>query len=629
MAIAIIALRNATPYVISSKPANNDTDVSITTPDIETENIFIPAFNNPGRGLENNTVNNATVRLQKLAGSSWVDVQGIAQSRAHGVGIRFTPAQPLEPGTEYRFKITKGVKSAGGTSFMPYQAIFRTAPDSAEGIADLKVRFAKVPMAGTQNKQYTTLTFGPDGKLYALRLDGVIERFTVNHADGRLSSQQLITTVVDMYGPRSAIGLAFAPEATADNLLAYVSHSSAGFQDAPDFDGKISRLRGADLETEQLVVTKLPRSTKDHMVNSLVFGPDGALYFAVGSNSAMGGYDRFWARAESLLSAAVLRLDLTKLKGIRLPLDVQTTANQRIINKAPANAMFMADGSYNPYAASSPLTIYASGVRNAYDLLWHSNGQLYIPDNGASAGGRTPASVAGTRRVDGTFYHGDRIRASSSAEMQSRWIYRKLKRFTLVKTLFPELNTAVQKDWLLRVNPSKPVGYYGHPNPLRGEYVAGRGHVDNPSYPVSVKPDANYRMPAYDFGLNKSPDGLLEYKNGAFGGALKGKIMVCRFSGGSDIMVLEPGKLVKDTVAESKSDEEYDIVRAASGTGTKGLKDLSDFANPIDIVEDTTTGNLYVSEFNWQQDPEKTAQITLLRVNEEAPEEGIAAHATN
>ena len=41
--------------------------------------------------------------------------------------------------------------------------------------------------------------------------------------------------------------------------------------------------------------------------------------------------------------------------------------------------------------AGAPLTIYATGVRNAYDLLWHSNGQLYAPTNGSAAGGNTAA----------------------------------------------------------------------------------------------------------------------------------------------------------------------------------------------------------------------------------------------
>jgi glucose/arabinose dehydrogenase len=111
----------------------------------------------------------------------------------------------------------------------------------------------------------------------------------------------------------------------------------------------------------------------------------------------MGAYDGIWQREESLLSAAVLRLDPAKLSGLTLPLNVETTNNLAHINAASANSISTADGKYNPYALNSPLTIYASGIRNAYDLVWHSNGQLYIPTNGSSAGGNSPGSVAGTR----------------------------------------------------------------------------------------------------------------------------------------------------------------------------------------------------------------------------------------
>jgi glucose/arabinose dehydrogenase len=74
---------------------------------------------------------------------------------------------------------------------------------------------------------------------------------------------------------------------------------------APAFDGNISRLQGSELQTEQLMITKLPRSTRDHMVNGLAFGPDQALYICQGSNSSAGAYDPDWQRNESLLAGTV------------------------------------------------------------------------------------------------------------------------------------------------------------------------------------------------------------------------------------------------------------------------------------------------------------------------------------
>jgi hypothetical protein len=337
------------------------------------------------------------------------------------------------------------------------------------------------------------------------------------------------------------------------------------------------------------------------MANSLVFGPDGALYLAQGSNGSMGDYDGTWQRIESLLSGATLRLDLQKLKAVTLPLDVRTTTDLAVIKQAPATSMRMSDNTYNPYGSESPLTIYASGVRNAYDLVWHSNGQLYMPANGSAAGGNTPASVAGTRRTDGTFYNGPVVPATTSVQ--------------------------VQNDWLFRVNPLKNVGFFGHPNPFRGEYVANRGYIDNIKLPSNMGPDVNYRGAAYNFETNKSPNGAIEYKSDKFGGALKGKLLVCRFSGGGDIMVLEPESMVKSTqvTSASSNDRIYDIVKATPGAGTEGLVGMSGFANPLDLVEDVKTGNLYVIEFNWNNSTSRTAQITLLRATEQASMDGIAS----
>ena len=57
-------------------------------------------------------------------------------------------------------------------------------------------------------------------------------------------------------------------------------------------------------------------------------------------------------------------------------------------------------------------------------------------------------------------------------------------------------------------------------------------------YPVGTMPESDFQLPAYDFGKSVSPNGLCEY----IGGALDGKILVTRYSGGKDIIVLTPGK---------------------------------------------------------------------------------------
>ncbi|MFA6086160.1 Ig-like domain-containing protein [Mucilaginibacter sp.] len=586
LAVQINVVDSLRPYVISSTPLNGAKKVSINTVSIAANNLHVPVVSGTTGGVDNSTITSTTVKLMKLIDTTYTQVSGVVQGTGGGDAISFSPSSNLAPATIYKFMVTAGVKSYSGAAFSPYEATFTTDEAKIDTSGFLNAQFAKVPIPGTQNIKYSTLKIGPDDKLYALRLDGIIERFNINHADGTLSNKFTINTLFNKYGARSAIGLVFDPQSTASNLIVWVSHCSGGLTTAPEFDGNISRLNGNNLQMEQLMVTKLPRSTRDHLVNSLAFGPDNALYICQGSNSSAGSYDNDWQRSESLLSGTVLRLDVQKLNAFTLPLNVKTTTSQSIINNAPSNSATMSDGTYNPYASTSPITIYASGVRNAYDLVWHSNGQLYLPTNGSGGGGNSPASVAGTRKVNGTFYNGPVIPATTGVK--------------------------VQVDWLFRVNPSKPVGFYGHPNPLRGEYVINRGFQDNPLYAPNIVPDNNFR-PGYDFGLNHSPNGALEYKSNTFNGVLKGKLLVCRFSGGGDIVVMEPGSMVKRTDIGS-DDHIYDIVKVVSGSSNSGLIGMSGFINPLDIVEDETNGNLYVIEFNWNDIPSASSQITLLRV---------------
>src|SRR5262249_40325394 len=86
-----------------------------------------------------------------------------------------------------------------------------------------------------------------------------------------------------------------------------------------------------------------------------------------------------------------------------------------------------------PPPRNAPVTLYGEGLRNAYDLVWHSNGHLYAPTNGTAAGGNTPGSPPGVTPV-----------------------------------VPPLISIPTQDDFLFDVVPG---GYYGHPNPARGQYV--------------------------------------------------------------------------------------------------------------------------------------------------------------
>lgn len=527
--------KNKRPYAVLISPENNIQLVN------ENASISTKILKLPNGAINKATIDSSTVYLREAA--TGVIVPSHVTGGRSGNIITLVPNTALKLNTKYIFTITERVKDLSGASFIPFTSSFTTG--SAPSSELLNVKFDKVILP-TASATYSSLTFGPDGKLYALSIDGVISRFPVN-ADGTLGKAESIYSIQDAAGTRQqrlSIGLTFDPMTSVDSLVAYFTHSTYVFMNGPDWDGKLTRLSGPKLEHVQDILINLPRSFKDHLTNSVAFGPDGALYFPQGSNTSIGRGDKTWSyRNEHLLSAAILRLDLAKLRA--LPLDVKTPDG---------------GGTYNPYAPDAPLTIYATGFRNAYDLVWHSNGELYVPTNGSSPGGNTPASVSGTLRPDGSKYNGPSVPALTKVAQ-------------------------IQKDFLFRVQKG---GYYGHPNPLRGEFVLNGGNptdsidpAEIDAYPEGTLPDANWRGYAFDFHNNKSPNGIIEYKNDGFNGALKGKLIIARYTA-NDIVILSPSSSTKD------------ISNFTEGSAIEGF---SGFVTPLDLAEDVRTGNIYVSEY--------------------------------
>ncbi len=170
----------------------------------------------------------------------------------------------------------------------------------------------------------TTLVFGPDGHLFVLTLNGDITRFEDQNGDGTAETQTWIWHG-DAHGVRHAVGLTFI----GDELI---------LSDA----GRISRLvdddRDGRPDTLVPIVTDLPALRyPDHSNNGVVLGPDGRLYFGVGSTTDHGP-------VQDPLEASVLRVN--------------------------------ADG--------SGLEVFARGFRNPFDLAFSPSGDLFTADNNPS-----------------------------------------------------------------------------------------------------------------------------------------------------------------------------------------------------------------------------------------------------
>lgn len=538
------------PFVTAATPTNNATG--------QTRQTFVSAevsLPNTGYGVDENSLNGNTVRLIRMSDRTVVPAN--VNTSGGGDVIVLQPTALLDPNTTYVFQVTDGVKDLSGASFRPFSSTFTTG--ALGGNTNAGIVFDKIALPTVTSLPYTSLAFGPDNKLYAGTMTGAIVRYSVN-SDGTLGAAQVINSLRTYTGQtidRAVIGLAFD-----DAGVLWVSHGYSALVAAPDWSGKISRLTGSNLQNVQDYVINLPRSIRDHLTNSLAFGPDGKLYVAQGSNTAMGAPDKAWGeRPERELTAAVLQIDPTRTSG--LPIDVKTEEG----------------GTYDPYATNAPVQIYATGVRNAYDLVWHSNQQLYAPTNSSAAGGNTPTTpdplpAACQNRIDRD------TRGNYTGPMVTGVIN------------VPK----AQPDYLYRVVKG---GYYGHPNLTRCEWVLNGGNPTSgvdpneiPQYAVGTQPDRNYRDPAYNFGNHYSPNGAIEYRSNVFGGKLRGKLLVARYSGGDDIIALDVGS----------SSNGYSVGEAMTGiTGLTGLND------PLDLVEGNN-GNLYVTEF-------VTQRIVLLRPN--------------
>lgn len=551
--VTVRGLAGAAPAVLASTPANLATGVApatTVTEDLELVGGRVDPLTFPGN-----------VTLTRV--STGAAVPATLSTSGGGDTIRLAPTAALAASTLYRFDVTAGVKDVAGRAFRPHSVVFTTGTSTPPASP---VAFDKVA-TGSTAAQYTSLSVGPDGKLYAATLTGRIWRYTIA-ADGTLTSPQAIDTVrthatdAGWSGApnRTVIGLAWDPASTAADLKLWITDNQSYLgADVPDWTSAIATLSGPDLADYTAVVTGLPRSVKDHESNSLAW-KDGVLYLTQGSMNAMGATDTTWKRPEHLLSAAVLALDPAKLPAT-LPLDVKTEAG----------------GTYDPYAAGAALTIHASGVRNAYDLVWHRNGHLYVPTNGSASGGAVPAAPVpapaqcATRRLD--------------QAVAGPW----------TGPAAPGIpsNGQAETDYVFDVEPGR---YYGHPNPTRCEWVlnggnptAGADPVQVNAYPVGTVPDRNWDAAGiWNPGLHASSNGAVEYRGTAyFGDALDGELLVVRYNANQDVVVLHPdatGTIVSQTV---------------------GLPGFTGFNDPLDIAMHVPTGRLYVAELGGQR-------ITLL-----------------
>ncbi|MBR9773202.1 MAG: hypothetical protein GYB54_19020, partial [Gammaproteobacteria bacterium] len=511
--------------------------------------------------------------------------------------------------------------------FLKYTNTFVTGPEPDILPSDVAFE-GTVELNGSVDGAFgfTSLEVSAGGDaLYVVSMGGQIVRYALDPEDGSLGPGEALSLALDPFmepdadafnNRRGIIGIAVDP---TDPKVLWVTDNypiplSGRDTSTPDFSGRLLKItldEGDDFSgSAEVYLTGLPRSVADHVTNSIEFRenpafdaeasptePSHLLYLTQGSNTAMGDGDSAWGnRPERLLSAAVLEVDPTRsppaggfdvtteplpedqtrfldvdndLKNAPIPMEegrFLVFDDKGVASVQDADGLVL-ESFYDPFVDDAVVKIFATGVRNAYDLVWHSNGYLYTPTNGSAAGGAVPDDPS---------------------------------------TLIDESATNVvkQDDYLFKVEQG---GYYGHPNPLQDEYILNGGNPTRledinevTSYDPGIEPDPNYRIDdAYSLGENRSANGATEYVGDTFGNAFKGSLLITEYSGGDDIRwitVNAEGKVIGD-----------DVLRNAAGK-------VITYTDPLDIIENPATGRLYLVTLN-----RRTGESQLVRLDPVEP----------
>ena len=319
-----------------------------------------------------------------------------------------------------------------------------------------ELQFERGTLAGVEFalRDPTTLAFGPDGRLYVGQLGGGLIALTL---DGQTVTGVEVIAQAGRLG--HVLGITFNPADPPGPVTLYVSRTILyGGEDGALFPGKITKLVAPSFEPVD-VITGLPVSTTDHGTNGIVFDDEGRLYIGQGGTNNGGVAHGGASRPDSPLSGAILVADLSD------------PAFDGEIRYEPPNAV-----GPTVEQVAGDVRVYASGFRNPYDLVIHSNGRIYATDNG-------PNTPGGARSL------------SCTEEGSTPWAP-------------DELNLILEGQ------------YYGHPNRNRGRFDA-RQCV----YHAADDSSGGVTAPLAALGYSVSANGLVEYTSDAFDGRLQGDLI--------------------------------------------------------------------------------------------------------
>ncbi|OSX74564.1 hypothetical protein BU14_0284s0017 [Porphyra umbilicalis] len=407
---------------------------------------------------------------------------------------------------------TVGVAVAGGGAVGGAAAAYTYEAGRAHPI-----KFRQTALKAADGKDFriagpTAIALGPDGRVYVGQYKEHVQALTI---DGDYVVTDVCTSA-SVGDKRSVLSLSFDPLETGDGLrllaatsILYYAQNHKQRRSAWD-NGQVVVLRpgvgGSCLGVEAVLIDGLPVSNHDHAVQALEWDQQGALLLAAGGFTNQGANVkgiRLGGVDETPLSAAVLRAPV-HAAGF----DGRITYDQTVDERATRQT-------------GGTVSVWAAGLRNAFDTVLHTNGALYGTDNGPNAG------------------YGDvAVGCGASAKGYG------------------------QKDKLLRLTAGS---YHGHPNRNRAR--------DDPRqctyHRNSDGAGGGYTPALADLGRS-SMNGVLEFMGNAFGGALKHDLLIAKFSGRRGAGVTARARLSADgkavtSLADLLPFSGLLLVQAASG----------------------------------------------------------------